>query len=112
LRDKDYKVIITTGKQFDISELGEVPENFFVIPLYPGKEICKQASLMINHGGSGSLNQAVQNRLPQISIPTTAEQQWNSDLIVREGLGKQIFIGDLSAESLNAAVEELLPKIQ
>lgn len=66
---------------------------------------------MINHGGNGSTNQAIKNSLPQISIPTTAEQQWNSDLIVRKGLGKQIFPGQLSVESLNAALEELLPKI-
>lgn len=109
LRNKGYRVAITTGEQFDISELGELPENFFAIPLYPGNEICRKASIMINHGGSGSTNQAIKNSLPQISIPTTAEQQWNSDLIVREGLGKQIFMGDLSAKSLNVAVEELLP---
>ncbi len=110
LRNKGYRVAITTGKQFEISELGELPENFFAIPLYPGNEICKKASIMINHGGNGSTNQAIKNSLSQISIPTTAEQQWNSDLIVREGLGKQIFMGDLSETSLNAAVEELLPK--
>ena len=110
LRDKDYRIAITTGEQFDISELGELPGNFFVIPFYPGKEICKKASLMINHGGSGSLNQAMQNRLPQICIPTGPDQQWISDLVAREGLGKQILLGKLSVESLGAAVEELLPK--
>ena len=110
LKGKDYRVAITTGEQFDISELGKLPENFFAIPFYPGKEICKKASLMINHGGSGSLNQAIQNRLPQISIPTHADQQWNSDLVAREGLGKQIFPGNLTAESLNAAIKELLPR--
>jgi len=110
LKGKDYRIAITTGGQFDISELGELPENFFAIPFYPGKEICKRANLMINHGGSGSLNQAIQNRLPQISIPTHADQQWNSDLIVRAGLGKQILLGNLSVESLSATVEELLPR--
>lgn len=110
LKGKDYRVAITTGGQFDISELGEFPENFFAIPFYPGKEICKKASLMINHGGSGSLNQAIQNKLPQICIPTHVDQQWNSDLVAREGLAKQILLGNLSVESLGAAVEELLPK--
>jgi UDP-N-acetylglucosamine:LPS N-acetylglucosamine transferase len=108
LRGKDYRVAITTGEQFDISELDELPENFFAISLYPGKQVCKKARLMINHGGNGSVNQAIQNKLPQISIPTTAEQQWNSDLIVRKGLGKQILPGVLTVESLNVAVEELL----
>ncbi len=110
LKGKDYRVAITTGGQFDISELGELPENFFAIPFYPGKEICKKASLMINHGGSGSLNQAIKNKLPQICIPTHGDQQWNSDLVAREGLGKQILLGKLSVESLSAAVKELLPK--
>lgn len=33
LRNWGYRVAITTGEQFDISELGELPENFFAIPL-------------------------------------------------------------------------------
>ena len=110
LKGKDYRIAITTGGQFNISELGELPENFFAVPFYPGKEICKKASLMINHGGSGSLNQAIQNRLLQICIPTGPDQQWISDLVAREGLGKQILLGNLSVESLSAAVEELLSK--
>ncbi|MHC4569150.1 MAG: nucleotide disphospho-sugar-binding domain-containing protein [Planctomycetota bacterium] len=108
LKGKDYRIVITTGEQFDISKLGELPANCFAIPLYPGTDICEEASIMINHGGSGSTNQAIMSTLPQISIPTTMEQQWNSDLVVRKGLGKQIFPGDLTADSLNAAVEELL----
>ncbi len=110
LKNMDYRVAITTGKQFDISELGKLPYNFFVIPFYPGSKICKEASLMINHGGSGSLNQAIQNRVPQIALPTFAEQQWGSDLVARHRLGKQIVLSKLSVESLSAAVEELLPK--
>ena len=110
LKNKDYRIAITTGEQFDITELGKLPKNFSAIPLYPGNEICKKASLMINHGGNGSTNQAIKNVLPQISIPTSGEQQWNSDLIVRKGLGKQIFPSNLSTESINTAIEELLSK--
>ena len=109
-KGKDYRITITTGEQFDISKLGELPENFFTIPLYPGNEICKKASIMINHGGNGSTSQAIKNILPQISIPTTMEQQWNSDLIVKKELGKQIFPSNLTVESLNDVIEELLSK--
>jgi len=108
LRSTDYRVAITTGEQFEISELGELPENFSAIPLYPGNKICRKACIMINHGGNGSTNQAIENNLPQISIPTTGEQQWNSDLIVMEGLGKQILPGSLSERSLVDALSELL----
>lgn len=108
LQDRDYKIAVTTGGQLDNSELSKLPDNVCVIPLYPGGEICKKASLMINHGGSGSLNQAIQAKLPQICIPTTAEQQWNSEMVVKAGLGKQILLGNLSAKSLAEAVNELL----
>ena len=110
LKDKDYRIVITTGGQFNVSVLGKLPENFFVTPFYLGGEICKEASLMINHGGSGSLNQAMQSRLPQISIPTHPDQQWNSDLVAGAGLGKQILFGNLSVESLSVAVEEILQR--
>lgn len=108
LKDKNYRLVMTTGAQFDLSELGEMPENILVIPLYPGKEICERASLVINHGGSGSVNQAIQNRVPQLCIPTFVDQQWISDLAARRGLAKQLLAGRVTAESLNVAIDELL----
>jgi UDP:flavonoid glycosyltransferase YjiC (YdhE family) len=54
------------------------------------------------------MNQALINKLPQISIPTSAEQQWNCDLTMRKGLGMQILPGDLTAEALRDAVQALL----
>ncbi|MBN2317100.1 MAG: hypothetical protein JXM79_24450 [Sedimentisphaerales bacterium] len=108
LKDMEYKVAITTGGQFNISDPGPLPDNVLAISFYPGTVMCHKADLTINHGGSGSLNQAILNRLPQISIPTSAEQQWNCDLTTREGLGIQILPGDLTVDSLRSAVQELL----
>jgi len=108
LKEEDCRVVITTGEQFDVSELGDLPKRFLVLPLYPGSEICAVASLVINHGGSGSVTQVIKQGTPQISIPTHVDQQWNSDLAVRAGLAKQIFPGDLTVESLREAIGEIL----
>jgi UDP:flavonoid glycosyltransferase YjiC (YdhE family) len=108
LKNKAYRVVITTGAQYDQSQVGELPENMRAITLYPGTEICRYASLVINHGGSGSVNQAIQNRIPQLCIPTHVDQQWISDLVAREGLGEQMFPGDVTVESLTTAIEEVL----
>ncbi len=106
LKDKPYRVAITTGGQFD---LGQLPDNFCAIPLYPGGLVCQRAALMISHGGSGSVYQAIKYGLPSLMLPTHADQQWNGDMLSKEeGLGQMILSRDLTPEKILEAVEALL----
>lgn len=108
LKDKPYRVAITTGAQFN---LGELPDNFCAIPLYPGGLICKRAVLMINHGGSGSAYQAIKYALPSLMLPTHADQQWNGDAISKEeNLGLMILRRNVTPEKIAEAVEILVAK--
>jgi UDP:flavonoid glycosyltransferase YjiC (YdhE family) len=108
LKDKPYRLAITTGGQFDISSLGELPSSVFAIPFYPGNRILEKAAVTINHGGSGSAYQAMAAQVPQVMIPTHPDQQWNADIVQGEGAGIRLMHHTLTEEKIANAVETLL----
>ncbi len=108
LQDKPYRIAITTGAQFDISSLGELPDNIFAIPLYSGGKLLERASLMINHGGSGTIYQAIKYGVPQLAIPTHAVQQWNGNMLEEEGIGRMLLRRDLTRDKIAKEVDALL----
>jgi UDP:flavonoid glycosyltransferase YjiC (YdhE family) len=110
LRERPYRLAITTGGQFDISSLGELPANVTAIPFYPGNRILQKASVTINHGGSGSAYQAMTAGVPQIMIPTHADQQWNADIVQTEGAGIRLLQRSLTEAQIADAVKTLLEK--
>jgi UDP:flavonoid glycosyltransferase YjiC (YdhE family) len=110
LKDRPYRLAITTGGQFEIARLGELPSNVFAIPFYPGNRILQKASVTINHGGSGSAYQAMTAGVPQIMIPTHADQQWNADIVQSEGADIRLLRRSLTEAQIADAVKTLLEK--
>jgi UDP:flavonoid glycosyltransferase YjiC (YdhE family) len=110
LKDKPYRLAITTGGQFDIPSLGELPSSVFAIPFYTGNRILEKAAVTINHGGSGSAYQAMAAQVPQIMIPTHPDQQWNADIVQGEGAGIRLRHRGLTEGKIAEAVEALLKR--
>jgi UDP:flavonoid glycosyltransferase YjiC (YdhE family) len=108
LKDKPYRLAVTTGGQFDMADLGQLPSNVCTIPFFPGNRILEKASVIVNHGGSGSVYQAMAAQVPQVIIPTHGDQQWNADIVQAEGAGIRLRHCGLTAEKIAAAVETLL----
>jgi UDP:flavonoid glycosyltransferase YjiC (YdhE family) len=108
LKDKPYRLAITTGGQFDLADLGELPTNVCTIPFFPGNRILEKASVTINHGGSGSVYQTMAAQVPQVMIPTHPDQQWNADIVQAEGVGIRLRHRGLTAAKIADAVKSLL----
>jgi UDP:flavonoid glycosyltransferase YjiC (YdhE family) len=108
LKCKPYRLAITTGGQFNISSLGELPANVFAIPFYPGKRILAKSAVTINHGGSGSAYQAMAMQVQQVMIPTHPDQQWIADIVQAEGAGIRLRHRLLTESKIANAVETLL----
>jgi UDP:flavonoid glycosyltransferase YjiC (YdhE family) len=108
LKDKPYRLAITTGGQFALADLGKLPANVCTIPFFPGHQILEKASVAINHGGSGSAYQAMAAQVPQVMIPTHPDQQWNADIVQAEGAGIRLRHRGLTTGKIADAVETLL----
>ena len=80
------RLLVTLGGPIEASEL--VPaENVVVVRSAPHLEILKEASLVVTHGGHGTVMAALMHRLPMLVIPHGRDQADNAARITERGAG-------------------------
>ena len=104
----DVKVIMSVGKQTNISELGKIPDNFTVENFVPQLEVLKRTDVFISHGGMNSLNEAMYFDVPTIVIPQQIEQAFNGRRLSDLGVAKLLKSGKPAAKEIKNAVDEVL----
>jgi UDP:flavonoid glycosyltransferase YjiC (YdhE family) len=104
--DSEYQVVMTTG-EIALST-ASLPRGFFVTDFAPGAELMKRADVCINHGGNGTVYQALMAGVPVVGIPTHADQQLQLQLCERAGVGLMIPERTFSPESLRQAVNRVV----
>jgi rhamnosyltransferase subunit B len=91
-----------------------LPENIFWLPHFDNfSELLKRCSLLVYHGGIGTLAEAARCGVPQLSIPSLGDQWDNAERIERLHLGGAIAIHELHQELLAEKINSILqsPKI-
>ena len=63
-----------------------LPENIFWTPNAPMRAMMKVSDLIIHHGGIGTINEAVDNALPQVVLPHMADRPDNADRLFNMGI--------------------------
>lgn len=94
-----YTVMLSVGRQTQIAELGDIPENFIVRNHMPQLEILQHAKLFITHGGMNSTSEGLYYGVPLIVVPQSADQPIIAQRVAEVGAGVQ-----LNKEGLMAGV--------
>ncbi len=114
-------VVLSVGKEFDISKLGKIPTNFIVKNHIPQITVLKQSGLFITHGGLNSVSEAMTSGVPMLVIPFVSDQPVNAGQVEKLGLGKVMDYKTITSDSLREAalavmedgkIRENLRKIQ
>ncbi|NRD79129.1 glycosyltransferase [Bacillus sp. BRMEA1] len=106
--NSDHTVVMTIGKQNQIADLGEIPQNFIVKNYVPQTELLKYTKLFITHGGMNSTNEGLYNGVPLIVIPQSADQPMIAQRVSHIGAGIQLNMQSLTAEQLRETAEQIL----
>ncbi|MDM5294654.1 glycosyltransferase [Peribacillus simplex] len=104
----DHTVLMSIGKNSQISDLGEIPRNFIVRNYVPQTEVLKFTKLFITHGGMNSTNEGLYYGVPLIVIPQSADQPIIAKQVANIGAGIQLQMQSLTANQLHEAVDHLL----
>jgi UDP:flavonoid glycosyltransferase YjiC (YdhE family) len=104
----DVDVLATIGPRFPVEELGPLPANVRVERFVPQGLVLPRCSVVVSHGGAGTILAAAREGLPQLAIPTWADQWENSDAIARAGSAIVLEEGERDRDAIHAAVDRLL----
>ncbi|OZA40774.1 MAG: hypothetical protein B7X83_04260 [Polynucleobacter sp. 17-46-58] len=87
----------------------DLTENIFWLPYVDHfSDLLKRCSLIVYHGGIGTLAEAARCGVPQLSIPSLGDQWDNSERIEKLHLGGAIAIHELNQELLAQKIDSIL----
>jgi UDP:flavonoid glycosyltransferase YjiC (YdhE family) len=78
VRDLSIDVVVTVGRDIDPAELGPQPANVRIERYVPQAELLPRCHLVISHGGSGTVMNALAHGLPMVLLPMGADQPLNA----------------------------------
>ncbi|ALC80209.1 MULTISPECIES: macrolide family glycosyltransferase [Bacillus] len=111
---KDFKgtVILSAGKQTDLTQFKNIPDNFIVKNYVPQLEVLKKADLFVTHGGMNSTSEGLYYDTPLVVIPMAVDQYMVADRVTELGAGKKLDKNDLTSQLLNETIQEVLSNPQ
>ncbi len=107
-RDTDYYVCMSIGTKCEVTQLGEIPQNFLVKNVLPQLEILKNSDAFITHAGFNSVNEALYFGVPMLAFPQVNDQHMTAKRLVSMKLGLSDNIKEISAEKLKDQIQQLL----
>jgi UDP:flavonoid glycosyltransferase YjiC (YdhE family) len=98
--------LVTLGPTVSPDELS-APGNVQVVPSAPHGAVMDQASLVITHGGFGTLARALTHRLPVLVMPMGRDQGLNAEKVMAHGAGLAL-PPDADPATIAGAAQKLL----
>jgi UDP:flavonoid glycosyltransferase YjiC (YdhE family) len=86
LGEMDVEVILAAGKA-DLSALGLLPANVRSVGFLPLSTILATCSLIVHHGGSGTTAAPLHYGIPQLVMPSFADNHLSAQRVVERGVG-------------------------
>jgi UDP:flavonoid glycosyltransferase YjiC (YdhE family) len=104
----DVDVLATIGPRFAIESLGVLPPNVRVERFVPQALVLNRVAVVVSHAGAGTMLAAAREAVPQLTIPTWADQWENADAIALAGAGIVLEQDQHDSVSIHTAVQLLL----
>ena len=106
LKDTEYQVIMSVGEYIDIKSLGEIPENFKILPSVDQIAVLKAADAFLTHCGMNSVNEGLYHEVPLVLFPQTPEQGGVARRV--SDLEAGIYLNENTPEKIRASLETVL----
>ncbi len=99
-----WHVVLQIGRFTDPADLGELPANVEVHSWVPQLAVLRQADAFVTHAGAGGSQEGLATATPMVAVPQAVDQFTNADTLQALGVARVLHTGDVTAESLRAAV--------
>jgi MGT family glycosyltransferase len=107
--DAPWKLIVSVGKNLNITENWPViPKNVLIRNWVYHPELFKKTNLIVCHGGSNTVEEALMSGLPILSIPQQFDHFETAQRVVEAGAGLRIDPSKVTVTGIRSAISELL----
>ncbi len=105
-RGSDYQVVMSVGRETDLSSFNDVPENVEIYAFVDQVAVLKEADVFLTHCGMNSASESLYFGVPLVLFPQTPEQRGVANRIEELGAGKKLT--DINPSSIKKCVEDVL----
>jgi MGT family glycosyltransferase len=102
----DGDAIVTLGPAME-RETIEAPANVSIVHSAPHDAVMKEVSLVVTHGGHGTVTRSLVNGVPLLVIPMGRDQAGNAARIVARGAGLALTEEGATVEQIASAIGRL-----
>jgi UDP:flavonoid glycosyltransferase YjiC (YdhE family) len=103
----DVDVVLAAGTA-DLTELGSLPENVRAVGYLPLSAFLPTCAAIVHHGGSGSTAAPLFYGVPQLVLPSFADNPLAAARVAERGVGLSHDPAGLDVATVRAAVDRLL----
>ena len=108
LGDEPIRVVATIGNGDRPAWVDALPANATVERYVPHAQLLPRCSALVHHGGAGTMFAALAHGLPQVIVPTAADQFDNAATMREADLAVTLDADALTSQSVRAAVRAAL----
>jgi MGT family glycosyltransferase len=102
--------VVSIGQMLGVSDFGEIPGNMKLRNWVPQMDVLSRASLMINHGGFGTIKECILKGVPMLVLPLRPDrdQDATADRVTHHGLGLKGDIDRITPGELGSMIERVV----
>ena len=108
LRDEPVNLLLTVGQANDPAQWGPQPSHVHIERYIPQSQLLPYCDIVVHQGGFSTVTGTLNAGLPMVVIPVGADQPDNAACCAALGVGVVIEPGARSAETIRAAVYEIM----
>ncbi|MBV9660823.1 MAG: glycosyltransferase family 1 protein [Acidimicrobiales bacterium] len=108
LEGEDLELVVTVGANNDPATLGPFQGKTRVERYIPQAELLPRCSVVVHHGGSGTMFGALAHGLPQVILPQGADNFLNAQHVEGAGVGLAILPDSLNPAEVRRCVRAVL----
>lgn len=117
LAGQDVDAVVTTGSSVDLSDLiSELPirarSRIHVRSYVPQSSVLARASVVVSHGGAGTVFAAGATGIPQVVLPVAADQFDNADALAAAGVAVSLDVAGADPDVLAAHIDRQITDSQ
>lgn len=108
MRDRPFRLLITTAGRWDPAPGQRLPVNVKVVPFLNGEWTMRRAELLVGVVGIGAIYQALGQGKPVIGSPEHLDQEYHLNRVRDLGMGLKIDRTDWDTPNILFAIEQVL----